>query len=434
VAEFRRTVTDNPFIPITPTSRQSLFLSYPAKELLYGGAAGGGKSAALLASALQYVGEPDYAAVLLRRSFADLNKPKALIPLSHEWLQGRGASWDGQQHQWKFPSGATVGFGYLDNDNDVYQYQGAAYQFIGFDELTQFTEFQYRYLFSRCRRLTGSAIPLRVRAASNPGGVGHEWVKQRFLEESKPQRRFVSAKLEDNPYLDLEEYERQLAELDPVTRAQLRHGDWAVRPEGNLFKRQWFKIADARPTEVEQSVRFWDLAATEGSQGEDPDWTAGVRVDLGTDGLYYISDVIHFRARPKDVETTVLQTAQVDGYDVGIRMEQEPGSAGKSLVEHYSRLLSAYGCQGVPSHRDKVTRAQAMSAASERGDVRLVRGNWLGTFLDELCAFPAVTHDDQVDAACGAYNAVARNVGTLEVRMLGGGRTPSRLTNGVEWR
>ena len=124
-------------------------------ETLYGGAAGGGKSDWLLMSALDYVDVPGYAALLLRRTYQDLAKPGALIDRAHSWLHQTDARWNEQKKQWRFPSGAVIDFGYLEQANDVYQYQSAEYQMVGFDELTQFEEPQYLYLFSRLRRLRG---------------------------------------------------------------------------------------------------------------------------------------------------------------------------------------------------------------------------------------------------------------------------------------
>jgi hypothetical protein len=217
-------------------SKQALALAYPAAELFYGGAAFGGKSVALLAGALQYIDVPGYAALLLRRTFPDLNKPKALIPLSHEWLAGTEARWNEQKHQWTFPSGATLSFGFLDTERDKYTYQGAAYQYIGFDELTQFTKTMYLYLFSRLRRVEGFPVPLRMRAASNPGGIGHEWVRKRFIApHNDPERVFIPAKLEDNPHADQEQYEKSLNHLDTVERLRLRHGDWDVVEKNGVF-------------------------------------------------------------------------------------------------------------------------------------------------------------------------------------------------------
>ena len=153
---------------------------------MYGGSSGGGKSSALLMAALQWVEVPGYAAILFRKSYQDLSLPGALMDRATEWLSGTPAKWHGQDKRWTFPSGATLSFGYLDNANDQYRYQSAEFQFIGFDELTQFDEQPYRYLFSRLRRLEGSRIPVRIRAATNPGGRGHLWVRKRFLVDAQP--------------------------------------------------------------------------------------------------------------------------------------------------------------------------------------------------------------------------------------------------------
>jgi len=145
-------------------------------------------------AALQYVDVPGYAAILFRRTYADLALPGALMDRAHEWLDGTDAGWTEQTKTWKFPSGATLSFGYLENEADKFRYQGAQFQFIGFDELAQFTESQYRYLFSRLRRTTGTSVPLRLRAASNPDGPGVSWMHQRFIVEGKEAGRpFIPA-------------------------------------------------------------------------------------------------------------------------------------------------------------------------------------------------------------------------------------------------
>jgi predicted phage terminase large subunit-like protein len=413
----RETVIENRYIPrilhdkIFPSVPQGYFLTLPAREALYGGAAGGGKSVALLAGALQYIHVPGYAAILFRRTLTDLELPGALIPMSHEWLGGGDAKWDGQSYQWTFPSGATLTFGYMKNSNDHMRYKGAAFQYVGFDELTSFEENQYRFLFGRLRRPMGMPVPLRCRAASNPGDIGHEWVKRRFIDgDGQNGRAFVPARLSDNPGLDREAYRLMLAELDPVTRAQMEHGDWNMRPEGNLFKREWFGVVENVP-HCRTIVRSWDLAATAESAGKDPDYTAGAKIGLADDNTAYLMDVIRVRATPKEVEKIVAQTAALDGREVSIRIEQEPGSSGKSLISHYqSDVLFGYACRGVPSTGDKVTRANPFSAACERGAVKIVRGAWVGAFLDELCAFPVVGHDDQVDAAVSAYDELSTDV------------------------
>jgi hypothetical protein len=221
------------YVPHTPHPKQAEFLSLTTLEALYGGAAGGGKSDALLMGALQYVHVPGYAALLLRRTFRDLNQPDAIMARSHEWLRGTDARWNDRDKRWTFPSGATLTFGYLDTDKDKYQYAGAALQFIGWDEETQFAEAWYTWMFSRLRKLHGSEVPLRVRGATNPGGVGHEWVRRRFIAKPDPSRPFVPALLVDNPSVDADSYRLSLAQLDHTTRQQLEHGVW-VRDAGGL--------------------------------------------------------------------------------------------------------------------------------------------------------------------------------------------------------
>ena len=231
-----RIASPTSYCPHRPHPKQAEFIALDCREALYGGAAGGGKSDALLMAALQYVHVPGYAALILRRTFRDLNQPDAIMARSHAWLRGTAARWNDRDKRWTFPSGATLTFGYLDTENDVYQYQGAALQFIGFDELTQFPERPYRYLFSRLRRLHGVDVPLRMRAATNPGGLGHEWVRRRFIEPGSPERPFVPAKLRDNPSLDADEYRASLAELDTTTRQQLEDGVWVRDADGLVYR------------------------------------------------------------------------------------------------------------------------------------------------------------------------------------------------------
>ena len=223
------------YCPHNPTERQAAFLLLDCQEAFYGGAAGGGKSDALLMAALQYVDRPGYAALILRRTFKQLDLPGAIMARAKEWLIGRpGVHWNDDGKTFTFASGGTLTFGYLENENDVFRYQGPEFQFVGFDELTQFAESQYRYLFSRTRRLVEAGVPVRMRSASNPGGIGHAWVKRRFVDERKPGVVFIPAKLDDNPHLDRAEYVQSLSELDPTLRAQLLNGDWGVF-EGAAF-------------------------------------------------------------------------------------------------------------------------------------------------------------------------------------------------------
>ena len=395
------------YCPHEPHPKQWAALLYSGKELLYGGAAGGGKSDYLLMAALQYSDVKGYSALLLRRTFTQLDKADGMIQRSHEWLSGTKAQWNGTERRWTFPSGARIEFGHLQRETDRFNYQSAAYQMVGFDELTQFTEVQYRYLFSRLRRLEGSNVPLRMRSASNPGGEGHEWVKARFVEPGDPSRPFLSAKLSDNTSLDRDSYRASLSHLDPITRRQLESGDWTARVAGGLFKREAFRVVEQLPVgESLTSVRFWDLAATEAVDGKDPDWTVGVLMHRDRSGRIYVGEVTRFRARPGQRDTWIRNTAEMDGVRVPIALEQEPGASGKSQLEYLVRnVLPGFRVKGFRPTGDKVTRAGPFASQVDVGNVALVRGPWLGAYLDELEAFDGsgAGHDDQVDASSGAF-------------------------------
>lgn len=399
------------------------------REAFYGGAAGGGKSEALLMSAAQYVEVPGYSSLILRKTLPDLNQSGALIPRSHEWWGRSSARWHEYKKTWTFPSGAVIRFGYLENRSDLDNYMGSEYQHIAFDEATQFALDLYRFLFSRLRRRLGMKVPLRVRSASNPGNVGHEWVKQRFIVEGEANGRvFVPAKLLDNPSLDADEYVQSLNELDPVTRAQLLEGDWDVLGSGGNFKRAWFDVIDVAPASVERVVRYWDTASTAPLAGRESegDWTVGTKM-ARVSGMYYIMDVVRFQGGPSDVERAILNTARADGADVEIYMEQEPGASGKIMIEHYQfRVLHGYYFQGIRSTGPKPARAARFASMCDARNVKLVRGNWISKWLDEHEAFPHGAHDDQVDSSAGAFNQLT----------LGGDIRPAnrRLADLFSWR
>lgn len=410
MGELRKQLRLNQYIPHFPTPKQAHFLLLQCREALYGGAAGGGKSDALLMAALQYVDVPGYSALLLRRSFADLNKAEGLIPRSQEWLGGTDAKWNEQKKLWTFPSGAVLQFGYIESNRDLDHYQGPAFQFVGWDELTQHPENRYRYLFSRLRRLKGSPVPLRMRSSSNPGGVGHSWVKARFITEgAKKQRVFVRAKLTDNPYLDQESYKESLQELDPVTLAQLLNGDWDIVGGGDYFKKSFFEILPKRllPKKFTKLVRYWDLASTEPSAASpDPDWTVGALVgEVG--GIYYLLDIQRFRKSPAKTEEIIKATALNDGYGVPIWLEIEGGASGKITISHYTRnVLKGFICRGDNKNESKESRAKPVSSAAENSNVKIAEAGWNSDLLDELEAFPNGAHDDQVDAISGAFKCL----------------------------
>jgi predicted phage terminase large subunit-like protein len=395
------------YVPYPPHPKQAEFLMLDTMDAFYGGAAGGGKSVALLAGALQFADVPGYAALLLRKSFSELNLPKALMSMARDWLSGTGAKWKDHEKTWYLPTSgvpATLTFGFLETMNDKWRYQSAAFQYIGLDEMTEFQENDATFLFSRLRREVSMPVPLRFRGASNPTGAGRLWVKQRYVDPvTRGDRVFVPAALADNPSLSREDYIKGMLHIsDPIERAQVLAGDWEAQATGK-FRRQWFKPLRAMPLGPTRYIRYWDLAATEAVPGKDPSFTAGVLV--GTiGGQYYIADIVRDRLTPKGVEDLILQTAAVDGSGVQIVMEQEPGNSGVSQIAYYTRLLAGYSFKG-----DKVTgpreiRANGLASQAEAGNVFIVAAPWNKAFLDEIEVFPGGGHDDMVTACSGAFN------------------------------
>lgn len=423
---------DWPYYPHRPHPKQHGFLlTSGIREVLFGGAAGGGKTDALLAAALQYVCVPGYAALLLRQTYPQLSREGGLIDRSLEWLAETPAVWNSRDLRWTFPSGATLSFGHAERDANRYKFQGTEYQFIGFDELTQWrSDKVYRYLFSRLRKpeasldmnacrtcgLSVADVPLRMRAGTNPGGLGGDWVFRRFIKPwrewkdggERPERRFLPSLLKDNPSLNYDEYVASLGELDPVTLAQLLEGSWDVRESGGMFERHWVTMVDDWPRDA-RLCRYWDLAATAETGSNDPDYTVGALVALH-EGRWWIVDIRRVRANPGEVEALVRQTALADQQlgRVMIRMETEPGSSGKNTIDHYRRrVLVGFDFQGRPASGSKAERARPVAAAAYAGNVSVVNRAWTEEFLDELEMFPVVDHDDQVDAVAGAFAELA---------------------------
>jgi predicted phage terminase large subunit-like protein len=437
-----------PFCPWRPhEGAQAHFLLDLSREAFFGGAAGPGKSVALLMAASQFLHVPDYAALLLRKTYPDLHRPGALMALAEGWWAGRpGVRFDREQHTYHFacPGGgeSTITFGSLDNRNDKYKYQGGAFAFIGFDELTQFPESDYTYLFSRLRKAKGGPLehlPPRMRATSNPGGVNHEWVYTRFVAPSEawwarkgpePQRSFHPATLADNPSLDVDDYKQSLAELDPVTRAQLLKGDWHIRPDGRMFNRAWFKPIERQDVPGNcRWVRAWDMAATEPVAGSDPDYTVGLLMGRDPQGRFYIPDIRRFREGPAKTDELCKAIVDRDTHRVTQLMEQEPGSAGKAILRHYRtgpfaaasfKVVASSGKSrgrvsviepGRYTPRSKILAAGPLASDADAGEVFVVMdGSWdHEAFLSELEIFPDGMHDDCADAASLAHSYLASN-------------------------
>lgn len=421
---------------------QTQFLSSAADICVYGGAAGGGKTWALLLEPLRHINNRKFSCVTFRRTYPQIRNPGGLWDESGSVYRALGAKSNEADLRWLFPSGATVRFAHLQYEKDVYAWQGSQIPLINFDELTHFTQKQFLYLMSRNRSMSG--VRPYMRATTNPDA--DSWVKRflapwvddehpefpfpagqlRYFTQDNDQILWVDAKWRDENGLPGKtltfipasvfdnkallaanpEYLANLRALPYVEQQRLLYGNWKVRPEaGKVFNRGWFDMVDAAPA-AGQSLRFWDFAATAEKQaGDDPDWTAGIRVRKHQ-GIYYVEDALRVRDTPSEVDRLVRNTATQDGPGVRIGWEIEPGASGKKVNQQLVAMLAGYVAGGVHPVGDKVQRAKPAAAQALAGNIKLVRGSWNNDFLTELHGFPDLPHDDQVDAFSGAVSLV----------------------------
>lgn len=424
---------------------QEEFLAYGGFEGLYGGSAGGGKSEALLADALYGIEHPSYRAILFRRTFPELKK--SLIDRAHDLYPAVGGVYNGADHVWTFrPTGAQIGFSHIQHEGDETRFDSAEFQYVGFDELTHFTRQQYIFLLSRLRSSKG--IRPRIRGATNPGGVGHQWVFDRWRAWLDPRpeyegprarsgqplwfvggddavpdgravargtraslaRTFVRARAEDNPAID-PQYLAQLSMLDRVTRAYKMAGDWLVKPgKGLYFHRDHWALLEELPPRAawRKAVRAWDFAATPGGG----DWTVGVLLIHCPTAIrpWIVADVVRLQGSPGVVKARVLATAQSDGKGVTVCVPQDPGQAGVDQAESYVAMLSGFTvCSRRPS-KNKVLRASPASSQHEHRQFAMLRADWNLGFTNELHEFPEDSCDDQVDALADGFNTATGEV------------------------
>lgn len=426
-----------------PQPAQERFLRLGCFEALYGGAAGGGKSDALLVWAAAPIGlghGKAYQALLLRRTFPELEK--SLIRRAEELYPRLGGVPKNEGAQWNFPGGERILLEHCEHEKSVTRYQGAPFVRVGFDELTTFTEYQYLYLFSRIRSAAG--IACGIRASSNPGGIGHEWVRKRFLPwvsrtSKKPAspgavryyiqqgdnevevprgtphalgRTFIPAKLEDNPALMEQDpaYESRLRALPRIDRERLRGGDWDAEPGAkDYWDRKLVGVLRHMPRleDVIGRCRAWDFGATKKG---DP--TAGVRLSRLRTGRWPIEHVAHLRGGPDEVHKCFTDTAEEDqDFDPGCVqiVPQDPGAAGIFFLNELFRRNPKIAIVAVRPTGDKPTRFRAAASRALEGFFDVVDdGSWdVDAFHAEAEAFPDGSNDDRIDGTADAYNHLA---------------------------
>lgn len=431
---------------------QETFLASPADLVIYGGAAGGGKTFALLMEPLRHVRNARFSAVIFRRTSVQVRNPGGLWDESMNLYPLAGAQAREYVLEWEFPSGATVKFSHMEHEKTRLDWQGSQIPLICFDELTHFTRNQFFYMLSRNRSTCG--VRPYIRATCNPvpdddetGGWIHEFVgwyigddgyarpersgvmrwfavvnddlkwaasatelRERYPGSEPKSFTFIMSTVYDNrKLLDADPgYLANLMALPLVDRERLLGGNWKIKPSaGNVFDRAWFEVVDAAPAGG-RTVRFWDLAATEKSLAKpDPDFTAGVKLRRVGD-IYYVLDAIAEQVAPARTDTLMKNTASQDGQAVMVRFEREGGASGVRDARTTTAMLAGYDVRAVQPQGDKVMRAKGLAAQALAGNVKLVRGAWNGRFLKILHEFPDGAHDDEVDAASGAFNELAR--------------------------
>lgn len=440
---------------------QTNFLATPADICIYGGAAGGGKTWALLLEPLRHINNKKFGAVIFRRTYPQITNGGGLWDKSMELYPLAGGRPRMGELDWQFPSGVKLKMAHMQYDVDALNWQGSEIPLIQFDELTHFSRYQFFYMLSRNRSMSG--IRPYMRATCNPDADSwvakfiEWWIDQNTgyaiperggvirwfaviddvthwadsSEELKAKHStagldvlpksftFIPAKLSDNQALVKADpgYRANLEAMPLIERERLLGGNWKIRPAaGKVFNRDWFEVVDMVPKDGLE-CRGFDFAATvKKLVGDDPDYTASVKIRKFGD-VYYITDMTNKRIGPPDAEKELLRTCRNDLHAIRntpirymVRWETEPGSA--SIRESYRlvTLLDGFDAGGQPSQGDKLARAMPFAKQAEAGNVKLLRGPWNEELLTHLHHQPDFGHDDIMDAASLAYNELVNAV------------------------
>ena len=422
-------------------------LQSTAKVVLLGGAKGGGKSFGVRAAPCYYLDNPDYHAVIFRRSLPQIKKPGGMWDKSYQIYSALGGYPRVSELKWIFPSGASVQFGHLQNPTSWQDWQGTESAFYGFDQLEEFTQEHFLKILG-CMRTT-SGCPTQLMATMNPdasswlrkfvdpwiakdGYVDLElngktfyftvdnneivWVSGDWRDSNNQPPIsvvYISADIWDNPTLLKSDpaYLSSLMTQSLVDRERYlgirgRGGNWNSKAEaGKVFQEQWFQKTQLVSYQAgDQLVRFWDFAASLATARRS-DYTVGVLL-LKRGDRYFVLDMVRLRLPPVQANTLVLNTARADGNRCQVRWQTEHGASGVRDSANLQSLLAGFDARGVTELRDKVSRAMPLSAAAESGTLQLCYGEWNQVFINELVNFPDGDHDDIVDAVTGAYNCL----------------------------
>lgn len=431
---------------------QKAFVDSKADIAIMGGAAGAGKSYALLMQPLTFIKYQMFEAVIFRRTHPQIKAAGGLWDESSDMYRTFRAIPKATTLEWIFPSGAKLKFAHMLREEDYRAWDGSQITFIGFDQLEHFTKRQFFYMLSRNR----SICPVRphIRATCNP--VTDHWLREfidwwigedglplyersgilrwfvqdnddliwgdsreelvgRFSKYNKKVAplsvTFIPGKITDNKILmkNSPEYMAKLQALPRVERGRLLHGNWNIRDAaGEYFQAHWFGTVDAVPANC-QKIRYWDRAATKAQQGKEvkASWTVGMLLCKSLYGEWFIEDIVRFQGSPLDVETAIDNTAEQDGYTVMIGIEGDPAQAGKAEAEGHVRRLGKKGFTVYANfvHESKGTRAKPVSAQAEAGNIKMKRASWNPAFTREAVNFDGskTCTSDQIDTLSGGY-------------------------------
>lgn len=434
---------------------QTNFLECSADIAIYGGAAGAGKTFAVLLEPIYHLHVPHFGAVIFRRNSTMVRNQGGLWDTSMQIYANPRINGKPKETtlEWDFPAQSTVKFAHLQYESDVLSWQGSQIPLIIFDELTHFTRSQFFYMLSRNRSTCG--VKPYIRATTNPDS--ESWVREfidwwidpesglAIAERSGKIRyfiqlndeliwgeckadlhskypgclpksfTFISASIFDN---------RKLLEADPgylanlhalprVERERLLNGNWNIKPSAGLyFQKGYFEVIDAKPL-TKVAIRYWDRAATKKTDTNDPDYTVGLKIEKDVNNILYITDLVRVQETPLGVQTIIKNTAIRDGIQVRIGIEEDPGQAGVSEADHMTRHLQGYNVRRNRVTKDKVTRSLPVSAQAEAGNIKVLRAKWNDEFFRELENFPEGLHDDIVDALSGGFLMINENAYNL---------------------
>ena len=426
---------------------QTAFLETEADIAIFGGSAGSGKSWSLLLDTLRHWENPQFGAVIFRRSTTQVRNEGGLWDQSMALYGPLGAKPRESVLEWVFPAGGRVKFAHLEHEKTRFDWQGSQIPVIGFDEICHFTAEQFWYMFSRNRSTSG--IKPYIRATCNPDpdsfvrklidwwigpdgfpipersgvlrwfirvngeiiwGDSPEELIEKYGKKQKPKSlTFIPAKLSDNQILMREDpgYEANLMAMSLVDRERLLHGNWNIRASsGLMFRREWFPLIDAIPAGWVSVIRFWDRAATEpNATNPDPDWTRGLKLYKYPDGTWVVADLKSERANPGRIMELIKNVASHDGVGVRIMAQQDPGSAGVEEMQRFTRELNGYPVIARTIRASKENRAHAVSAQCLAGNVKVLKADWNDELFTELEAFPNPSaHDDICDCLSGGDN------------------------------